>query len=234
MSESDTLESHLARGTKYFNSAMFVLTDENGRARYYVNPGVDLTPYVKIVCSNTTGNSERAQQVFNRHKTGERSGNRKESTRTPKDHADYTLLNEAIPIIKDKFIDITDAMEAMKYGDYDEAKSILLKKSARNKQELHELLGQLDKYKEGKELATSTQTYRNVVEMLKNLKLSKQVKKNRTYYTLTTKYDQEITDTAGFEDRLTKAIQLWKIDGNQKWVQQLVKKNMSLIKKLLR
>lgn len=231
MGESDTLESHLARGTSYFNSALIVLLDENGKARVYKNPGIDLSKYVKIVCSNTPGNSERAQQVFNRHKTGERSGNRKDSTRTPRDYADYSLLSSGVQLIRDKFIDLTPAIEMMKNGEYAEAEdhiSKIVKES-----DAVELLQRIRDLKLGNKLSKTSEAYRNMVVLIKGLRLKKHVKKGRTYYELITSADSALKDTKDFETRLKNEIKVWKIDGRYKWAAKLIKSYLKEVDKLM-
>lgn len=232
MRESDTLESHLAQATKYFNSALFVIFDENGRAKYYKNPGIDLSKHVKIVCSNTTGNSERSQQVFDRNKTGKRIGNRQDSTRAPKDYAMYSLKSEAFDIIKNHCLDLTEVVESMKYGDYDKAVDIVSGKPLRN-ESVTDLLDRVNKFKEGRELLSSTESYRNLIELIKNLKLKKTSKKDRTYYTLITKYDENIKDPIKFEEAVQREILVWKIDGSHRWVEKLLKEQIKRINKLI-
>lgn len=233
MSESATLESHLSRATKYFNSALFVLVDERGISRYYFNPGIDLSKYVKVVCSNTPGNSERAQQVFDRHKTGARPGNRQDSKRTPNDYADYSLLQSGLELVKDKFVDLTEVIEKLKYGEYEEAKYILTGKRTMSPN-LEEVLNKIELYKKGKQLAPSTKAYRNVVEILKNLELKKTKQKGRTYYTLVTRFDPNAEGTSEVQETLAKQVKLWKISSKDKWVETLVKKKLKIIQKLMR
>lgn len=234
MSQADTFESQYARALDYFNNAMFVIIDNNGKTRYLKNPGVDLTQYVKIVCSNKAGDSERSRQVFDRHRYGTRPDNRLSSGKQ-QDFADWSILKDGLDVINKKFIDISDIVEKVKNAEYSEAQDRL--RSLTNKIATNTDIGlaeKIDELKQGKKLDPTVESYNNVVKLVKNLKLEKTIRKDRTFYTLVSYYDENTKDYEKFQDRLVSELKMWKVSNEKKWVGVIVKSIVALTKKLLR
>ena len=219
MDAMDTFDTQYAKAVDYFNTAMFVFVD-NGITYYYVNPGIDMTNYVKVVCSRDTGNTPGAQKRWDTH--AEKRG-----------YADWTLLSPGVDLIKDKFIKLNDVADAVKEGDYDKAQNFLNRAGlSTSKTETFE--SKLDDLKKKQNLAPSVQAYNNIVRLVRNLKLEKKITKSQNTYILVSAFDETIEDYSNFQDRLREEVLMWKIDNEQRWVQALVGVILNVIKDLLR
>jgi hypothetical protein len=232
MSPADTFENQYAQAVSYYNNAIFAIVDNSGKVNYYQNPGIDMTQYVKVVCSNKPGDTERSRQVFDRYKDGTRPGGR-ESSGKIQDFADWTLLKDGLDKVKSSFINVTDVIDKVKEGEHSEAKAVLEKVSQRATAS-NNLAEKVDDLKDNKKLDPSVQSYNNIVKLLKNLKLEKSVKKDRTFYTLVSQYDENVEDYEKFQERLIREVRLWKIENEQSWVQELLKSIRKLVEKSLR
>jgi tetratricopeptide (TPR) repeat protein len=217
--EADSFESQYNQALNYYNNATFVFFDNNGKANYYVNPGIDMTRFVKVVCSRETGNTGKSSDKWDSH-------------RDKRGFADWTLLKEGVEEIKKKFINITDVIEKLKEGDYDEAKHIYSRVSKNNSQT--DIFNKIDELKDKKSLAPSVQSYNNIVKLIRNLKLEKTIKKDSVSYTLVSTYDETEKDYANFQDKLREEAMLWQISNEHKWIYTLVEAMVKLIEKSVR
>lgn len=220
MSDSDTFDNQYAQAVDYYNKAIFVFVDNNGRANYYQNPGIDMTPYIKVVCSKETGPTDKSKARWDKH-------------RDKRGYADWTLLNDGLERVKKDFINLTDVLDKMKDGDYDEARGVLNKVSQKASS-VGNISDKLNDLKDNKKLDTSVEAYNNIVKLLRNLQLQKTVRKDRTYYTLISNYDENMQDYQKFQERLKQEVKLWKITNEQRWVDTLLKSILKLAQKLLR
>lgn len=218
ISDADTFENQYARAVDYYNGAIFVIV-ENGRTKYYQNPGVDMTTYVKVVCSRETGTTDKSSNRWDKHK--EKRG-----------YADWTLLNDGLDKVRRDFIDITDVVEKIKSGDYEEAKNVLDHNSQKSNKPI-DIVEKIDSIKSNN-TEDSVKAYNNIIQLLRKLRIEKSVKNDRTYYSLISNYDKGVDDYQAFQEKLTSEIKLWKIDNEQKWIDTILKSIINLVNKLLR
>lgn len=219
MNPGDTFESQYNQALNYYNNAMFVFVDNNGSANYYMNPGRDISRFVKVVCSKEAGNTEKSNERWEKH-------------RDKRDYADWTLLASGVSEIKRDFVSINDVIDKIKDGQYEEAKSILSKVSQRSTR-TNELLEKIDNLKERKNLTPSVEAYNNSIKLIRNLKLEKTVKKDRTFYTLVSSYDETAEDYQNFQEKLIQDIKLWKITNEKKWISIIIQTILNLVRKNL-
>lgn len=220
MSEFDTFENQYSQALNYYNNAIFVFVDNNGKSSYYINPGIDLSQYVKVVCSKEGGNTEGSNNRWDKH-------------RDKRGYADWTLFSSGVEAIKDQFINITDVVEKLKEGQYDEAKGVLNKVSQKSNRTF-DYAEKIDNLKNNDKLDPSVESYNNLIRLLKNLQIEKSIKNDRTFYTLVSTYDENTKDFQNFQETLLKEVRFWKITNEQKWVSTLVKAIVALSTKLLR
>lgn len=222
MSEYDTFDSQHNAALKYFNNSTFVI-EENGKMKYYMNPGIDLSAYIKVVCSNTPGNSDRAQEVFERYKSGKRKGNRKDSKRSKKDYADWTILNEGLDIVKSKFIPLNEIFDDIKRGDYSAASDNLKFRNI-EQAKAEKLQEEINNLKDGKSLKPTTQVYSNLIAIIQSIKVRKVIRDYTSTYTLFTNLPSQTGDEEeDFLDTIKQQIFLWKISNEQKWIEAVVR-----------
>jgi len=215
MNEIDSYDSQLARAENYFNDSLYVFVDTNGKANYYKNPGIDMRQYVKVVCSRDTGKTAASEKRWN---TG--TSNR--------GFADWTVLTEGIERVKRDFINITDVVDKIKSGEYEEAKSVLNKIS---KGSSVEVSNKIDDLKQSTNLSPSTAAYNNVVKLIKNLRIEKSKNSQGVTYTLVSTFDETIEDYADFQEKIKAESQFWQISNETKWINSVVQAIIGLIKK---
>jgi tetratricopeptide (TPR) repeat protein len=218
--EADSFESQYNQALNYYNNAVFVFIDNNGKANYYVNPGIDMSRFVKVVCSREAGNTVKSSDKWDSH-------------RDKRGFADWTLLKEGLDVIKRDFINITDVIEKLKEGDYDEAKHIYSRVGKNNTQS-NEIFNKIDDLKQKKDLSPTVESYNNIVKLIRNLKLEKTIKEDSTFYTLVSTYDETVKDYANFQDKIKEEADLWQISNEQDWIKTLVDSIVDLAEKSLR
>lgn len=209
MSPADTFENQYAQALDYFNKSVFAIADNNGNMDYYMNPGIDLTQYVKVVCSTEVGDTEKAHKRW-------------DNTASKRGFADWTLLKSGLDIVKDRFIKLNNVVDKMKEGDYDSATETLSKLSSKSTATTN-IAEKIDNLKKGDKLSPTVDSYNNSVKLVKNLKLEKSVKKDRTFYTLVSKYDEASKEYHNFEQKLKQEVRMMKLTKQQKYVSTLVK-----------
>jgi len=220
MNEIDSFDSQQARAENYFNEAVYVFVDANGKSNYYKNPGIDMKSYIKVVCSKDSGKTGPSEQRWN---TG--TSNR--------GFADWTLLTEGVDRIKRNFINITDVVDKIKEGDHEEAKSVLEKVSQRSTTTTT-VASKIDNLKENKDLSPSVSSYSNIVKLIKNLKIEKTIKTDSVIYTLVSTYDETIKDYGSFQDKIGQEANLWQVSNEKHWIQAIVNSIVRLAVKSLR
>lgn len=117
--DGETVNSQYLKAKQFFQESLFALPDAAGNMNYYVNPGLDISQYVKIKCSVFTGDGS------SRTKKGVSPQERFNINASKKGYADWTLKQEAVDMIKKNFINITSVMNMLKEGDVDRAKIML-------------------------------------------------------------------------------------------------------------
>lgn len=220
--DEDTVETQYEKAKQFFNESVIALPDSNGEIRYYSNPGIDLSQFLKIKCSTATGAGDEAYygmspaERFERDKsyTGERR------------YATWTLKQEGLDFVRSNFIDLTDTVELIKKGDYSRANAILNKEDPE---------GSLTRVSEQvTELEQGTQTgdikaYTEITALINNLKVQKKVEKSTTIYSLVSDYNEAEVEKDVVQQLLI-AIRAWVTANEDIWFKKLVAKVVNLIK----
>ena len=218
MSAVDTFESQYAKAVQFFNTAMYVFPDISGKLNYYINPGIDLTDCIKVVCSRDTGDTANSRSRFDNHWKG-------------KGYADWSLKRECLDKIKNNFTNITDAIDAIKEADYDRATEILTGRSNRSTS-ISDFQEKVKDLQLRKDLQPSVQAYGEITTLIRNLRIAKKIKKHMTVYSLissTPAYGPIELGAETFNNILKKTVGFWKITHKDKWFKHLVNKTEKLI-----
>lgn len=210
MSAGDTFENQQSKALNYYNNAMFVFPDNNGVTNYYLNPGMDLSQYVKVVCSTEAGDGKVSTDRWDR------------IAKHGSEHADWTLLRSGLDVVKQSFINITDVVDKMKEGEFDTASGVL-QKVGQKAQSIGTFNEKIDDLKKDKKLDPSVSSYNNAVKLIKNLKLEKSIRKDRTFYTLVSTYDADSKDYQNFQQKLMHEVKMWKLGKQQNYVAIMIK-----------
>jgi len=251
----DTVQDQYQKAAKFFSSAMIGLPSSSGEMTYFVNPGIDLSAFVKIKCSTVTGDENvRTRKGLNPPERFDRA--------SKKGYAEWTIKQEAIDVVRKDFINITDILTLIKNGDLERASQLLTlqdknQKLVPMKEQLDKLITKPDSnffqdnqgrwrikagtYEGGRfatleEILTyiplSTQAYMNAVKLINNLKIVKKITDEEVVYTIMSTFsDFQAKEEVDFYTYIEKAIRAWVVGHENYWFNALVKKVEALIKK---
>lgn len=221
--EGETVESQFARAKGFFQEAIFALPDAGNKIKYYANPGLDITGYIKIKCSTMTGSGN--ESPFDGMSPAERF--KKDST--GKGFADWTLKQDGVDFIRRNFLDLTPIIEAIKEGDFGKASNLLRRADKGNK--LSPLREQLANINSKTSQTVSMQSYTNTIELINNIQITKKIDDISTVYNLVSSYQDFAAEEVNFFESLKRSIRSWVVANEDAWFQQLVDKADQLIKK---
>lgn len=209
MSELDTFDSQFGAAQNHFNNTIFML-EENGRMSYFLNPGINLTNHLKVVCSRETGDTDMSRKKFEKH-------------RVRRNYADWTLTAEGLNMVKSKFIKLDDIIDAIQDGRPEDAIGILNSHKVNN-DKVQKVAEQIQNFKTNKNLKPTTQSYTNIITLINNLKVRRTVSENKTTYSLFTNLGNQLNDSEEeFLTSIKTQVFLWKISNEQRWVDTITK-----------
>lgn len=218
-----TVQDQYSKAKQFFQESLFALPDASGNMNYYMNPGIDITPFVKIKCSVLTGDGDP------KTRKGMSPRKRFERTSQNKGYADWTLKQEAVDAIRKNFINITDVINYLKQEDFDRAAEIVTKVDKNDK--LAPIKEQIQQLKTGTNLPSSTQSYANAVALVNNLQIIKKISQEDVIYTLVSNFSDFDSKQVDFYEQIQRAIRGWVVDHEDYWFNSLVKRVDKLIKK---
>lgn len=219
VSSEEDIEENYQKAIQFFNNAIIVFKDSVGNLQYYLNPGIDLSQFVKIVCSRDNGVTERSKDKFEKYKSSNRMTRQGQSEIGR--FTEWSLKQVGVQEILKNFINITPVIGALKSGDYDEA-SFLLGRN-KNGSRTNDLIDKVDDLKNGKNLGPSAASYNNLVQLVANLDIEKTITSEETEYKLVSKYNSTETGIDDFLFEVTKEAKLWIITNTNKWIYALVR-----------
>jgi hypothetical protein len=220
--DQETVSTQFQKAQAFFQNAVFALPDSAGNMNYYMNPGIDISQFVKIKCSVLAGDGDSKTRKgmspverFNRNKTS-------------KGYADWTLKQDAVDMIRKNYVNITEVMSFLKQGDTDRAQTLLDVVDKNNK--LTDVKTQITKLQTNANIPTTTQSYTNAIKLVNNLKLIKKISQEEVIYTLISDFDDFANNEIDFFENIKKAIRGWVRDHEDYWFASLVKRVEKLIK----
>jgi len=222
----ETVEQQYRKAKVFFENAIFALPDNAGRISYYMNPGIDLTPHLKIKCSVFTGTHDTDGE------TGMSPSRRFQRDTHRRGFAQWTFKQDAVQDIRSKYINLTDVVNLVKDGDYDRAKKLLQKqaqsKKVINPEKLQDMTDQVQKLRENSTKSpTSMDDHKNIIELINNLQVVKRINDGTTYYSLVSDYEDN--NNADFSRILEMSIRKWVTENENDWFKELVARTERLI-----
>lgn len=221
----ETVESQFNKARAFFESAVFAFPQPGGKYAYYVNPGIDISQFVKIKCSTMTGHGDA--EPF----TGMSPAQRFQRQTHTKGYAEWTLKQDAVKAIRQSFLNVTDVMDLLKEGDYDRAKTVIDKIDKNHK--LENFKEQIDKLEARKDLPKTTQGYVNAIKLINNIRLMKKISTEDVIYSLVSDYED--FDSKGeevdFYSYVLRALRSWVAENEEAWFNSMIKEVERLIKK---
>lgn len=212
----ESLAEDFEKAVKFFNTATIVFKDGAGKVQYYLNPGIDMRQYVKIVCSRDTGITERTEKKFNAYKNSNRMT--RQSNSDMGRFSEWSLTQQGARFVRDSFINITTAMDFIKQGNYEQATAELSKN--KNGPKVQDFIDKTQDLKNDSNLKPDTQVYNNILKLIKNVKIIKSIKIKEITYSLLTSYDGN--DNHQFFEEMDELMVLWHIENDRKWFNALV------------
>jgi hypothetical protein len=222
ISDHETVKTQFIKAKEFFQEAMFALPDNSGNINYYVNPGIDLSKYIKIKCSVFTGDGDK------KAKKGFSPEERFEKNRQAERHADWTLKQDALNMIRRDFINISPVINSLKQNDTSSALGLL---DRYDNKVLEPIKQQIHKLEKGQDVPESTQVYTDILKLIKNLKFYKKINENDIYYTLVSGFEDIAETATEFLPYITDAINKWQVLNEQFWINSIKQKLEEIIEK---
>lgn len=212
-----------AQAKKFFNDALFVIRDGN-QVKYLKNPGIDISDFVKVVCSTDSGDTDKARKKFEHYRDSNKMSRQANSDIGR--FAEWSLRQEGMKRIMDKnsgFVDLTSIVNKIKEGDINEA--IEIAKNIQDKNTGTKIVEQIQSLNNSATVNPTTQAYLNVVQLIKNLKIVKSVYPEVVTYGLSSNVGGNLEDIEdqNLYQELQKNITLWLIENENIWFSELVK-----------
>lgn len=206
---ADTFESQYRKALNFFNrkNLVYSIVDNNGNVRYYINNGFNIKDHVKIFCSTETGDTKRSRERFNLDK------------RT-KGTSDWRLTAEGTRFIQNNFLDITDIIDEVKEGNYDQAQIEVDSKNLVNER-LDELKESIDDVKNNENVGADVQVHKEIIELINNLNIKKISSKNSIKYELTSSVSGKVYSNTQTWFEIQKLMMIWKVSNYDKWIKVL-------------
>jgi hypothetical protein len=222
LSPFETFEENYEKAKQFFNKSIFVFGTGAGRTKYLYNPGIDISQYVKVVCSTDVGDTGRSRQVFESYKD---SNNRpRQASSEIGRYAEWSLKQEGVQRILQSnsgFIDLTEVINKIKEGNLQDAELLLRDKKLGNKGE--ELTQKLDDIKKEVNLNPDMEAYAKIVKLVGSMELDKKITPEKVIYSLVVDQpDGEVSRT--FDDLYTyvlKDVSLWIGYSSPDWIKTL-------------
>lgn len=215
-------ETH-QQAVKFFSHALFVFKDGN-TTRYIQNPGINMQECAKIVCSTDVGDTDRSRKKFDHYQNSDIMPSQDSSDIGR--FATWSLKQECVKKMlspNSGFVDLTPIVEKIKSGDFEGA-SIYADSlpNGKYKDQLKEKLDQIDKKQT---VNSTTKAYLNIVRLVKNLTIDKQVTEDSVIYSLASNFDgtaDNIKEDEIFQE-IQRNINLWLLESENHWYAELTK-----------
>lgn len=231
MEYGDDYESQLSMAKQFFNETIFAIPTETGQINYFMNPGIDLSKYVKVVCSTQRGDDPTQESEDRFERATKKNG-----------YAEWSIFQNTIDeVITSQFTNITDIINDIKVGESQEALNKLRLQQQHSKSQ--ELIEKIQNINSNQQLTPGMQAYNNLLNLIKSLRIKKIVSKSETMvtYIIEADYSDIVASTDGSENlereffnRLKSAITIWKVDNSDKWFEAFVNIAEKILKDLAR
>jgi hypothetical protein len=228
ISEFETFDENYVRAKQYFNNAIFVFK-QGTKTRYVLNPGIDLSNYIKVVCSTDVGDTPRSEQVFESYRDSKKRP-RQNASETGR-YAEWSLKQEGVKQIlnsKSGFIDLTDIIDTIKNGKLEEVEEKLAR--IQPSIQTQQIKQKLDELKTGN-TSPNMQAYLNIIKLINSIVVTKKVTKNKVNYFL--QANSTNTNSTEYDDlysELLRQIKLWTTVESPEWQAAFIEKAKELIK----
>ena len=81
------------------------------------------------------------------------------------------------------------------------------------------------------DLQPDSESYFNVIELIKNLRIQKELQEGETIYSLISEYNDQLISKSSFMDTFTREVSDWLATNEDPWIGKLVGKIVAFIRK---
>lgn len=215
--DSSTLEGEEA---KFRNRLIkgIVIDEDNGKI-YKLKP-VDVRG-IKLECSRDTGSTLDSQKKFEAYKNSGKMVRRKDGP--DQRLAVWTIKQEDVQTMMQNALSIDTLIQKIQDGEEESAIAIL--DSINQNNELSEAIQKVKNLKLKKELTPDIQVYQDIVTLIRNLSISKNMTADSsgvTTYTLFSNYGDRAEENTLFFDEMRNQIYLWILTNQDFWFKSLM------------
>lgn len=218
-----TFEEAYTQAQTFFKNAIFIHTVGN-ETFYIKNPGVDLSQYLKIVCSTDVGDTSRSRRKFDHYKNSDLMT--KPANSEVGRFAEWSLKQEFVKKMLNPnsgMLNMSEMVKKLKEGDFESAH--ILAKQIKDNDIQERAVSKISEIEDRKATDPTTSSYFNIISLINNLKFRKKIKKEVVTYELISKFTisdkKQIAETEIFEI-IKKELDLWLIINSDKWFKELV------------
>jgi hypothetical protein len=222
MSGAETFDMQHSQAISFFNKATFIFNDGQGNLSYHINPGIDMSQYVKVVCSRDTGDTPKSRKKFDNYKNSKKMP-RQDSSEIGR-FSEWSLKQDAVKYIKQAFININPIIKDIQNGDYDDALLKLHTSYSGNNPNIQNVKNKVEELRDKKNLQPSTEAYSNIISLIRNMKFAKSIAPTAVRYTLISNYNSSAEQEANekiFMDEIQRQIFIWGSINEKLWFYKL-------------
>jgi len=223
------MEQSYQRALSHFRNAVFVDTT-SPQPKYFLNTQFDPTPFVKIVCSRDAGVTDKGKKTYDSYLNSNKRTRHNDSELGR--FSEWTMFKDGVDKLIRESTNITDILESVKNGEYERAIENF-KRLNRTGSSL-QVEQKLEDLKDNKNLAPNIEAHRNLVTLIKNLKISKRIEKEQTVYSVVSSFSEEGDGFDKFYDEIKQRISLWVITNDSVWFKHLINVIKATIEKTLK
>lgn len=226
--QNETFASQHEAARTHFNGCTFVFKNSDGTLKVLINPGIDLTPYLKLVCTTDTGDTTKARNKFEHYKKNKRE--------TGQHYAEWALTDAGAKFVQHNFIDASSLVNAVRDNDTIAIENLL--NDIKSKTVRTDLKDKIGGIQSGEATTPGIRHINNINKLISNLEIKKVIEPTKVTYTLVTNIesDLETSDSGVKDDFLTKVkeeIKLWQVGHEKVWFEKFVKIAVEILNKIV-
>jgi hypothetical protein len=225
--QNETFESQHEAARTHFNGCVYVFKNSDGTLKVLINPGVDLTPYLKLVCTTDTGDTTKARNKFEHYKKNKRE--------TGQHYAEWALTDAGAKYVQRNFIDVSTLVNAVRDNDTIAVDNLL--NNIKSKAIRTDLKDKIQGIQSGEATTPGIRHINNINKLIANLEIKKVIEPTKVTYTLVTSIESDLETSDGntkqdFLDKIKAEIKLWQVGHEKVWFEKFVKVAVEILTKI--
>lgn len=231
----EQFDENYQKAVKFFNNCIFAIKI-NGQVRYIYNPGIDLSRFVKIVCSTYVGDTLKSRKVFNSYK---------ESLNRPTENqseygrfATWSLKQEGLKQVlgaKGGLINVTSIIKDVQDGNTESALEKL--KGIKSSPITKELENNIKNSQQSNSTGNGFKAYQDARKLIKSLEIKKTTKEGKVELAVQGQEPSGAAITYDYEilkNKVENLISTWNLVNERVWLEHIMKAIDKVIKEIMR